>query len=80
VVVHSVREDGERVLVLVRLGGGAGADESSPVPLPADCRWRVRLTMEDRTFTREPEPPRIELDGPAPRVAFRRPGAAVLTA
>ena len=87
-VLDATPPGGERVLLIVRLGGnvagGDGADaevEAAEVrcPVPSGAAWRVRLSTEDPAFVEEPMTPEVTVEGADPHVVLRRPGAVVLT-
>lgn len=72
---------GGDALVVVRLRG-AGVVDVPGLPPPtggAAERWRVRLTTESPRYADDEVALLVEAAGPAPRVSFNRPGAAVLT-
>jgi len=43
-----------------------------------DSFWETVLTTEDAPYAPDPQPPRVDLSGPAPSIAFARPGAVLL--
>jgi maltooligosyltrehalose trehalohydrolase len=81
IALHDARPGTTEVLVLVWLGAGKSAPETvRRCAVLSGRRWTVRLTTEDARFVEAPEDTGIDLDGAAPEVSFRRPGAVVLTA
>ncbi len=72
--------DGPTLLAVFRLQGSGTVDLSGqPTIKPlAGTRWETVLTTENASFSDDPYPPRLELEGPAPVVHFARPSAVLL--
>ena len=74
--------EGDRMLIVVRLGGEGAVDLSGHEECGINdwVRWELVLTTEDAPFAPDPSPPRVDLDGPAPSIRFARPSAVILRA
>ena len=69
-------QDGEVLLLVVRLSGG-GACVVPPAFAEAAPRWSVVLTTEEARFASDPSPPRLRSSEPL-RIDFARPSAIIL--
>jgi maltooligosyltrehalose trehalohydrolase len=70
--------DAGYLVAVVRLGSGGQVEV--PFRHAADAPPRVRLTTEDREFTNDPRPCRVEPGAGRVTVEFTRPGAVMLSA
>lgn len=72
--------EGRSVLGVVRLRGEGAVDVAmhEAARAPGGRVWQILLHSEAPEFTPDAHPPIVDLDGPAPRVTFARPGALVL--
>lgn len=73
---------GPSLLVLIQIQGAAEIDLEGHLALEGLVanRCQLLLTTEDPPFAPDPQPPIVDLLGPAPRVTFKRPSAVLLRA
>jgi maltooligosyltrehalose trehalohydrolase len=79
IVLRVDRPGRERILAVVRLGGSGRSVVGSGGEGPHLPGWRLALSTEEPAFAGEPQPPDIDLGGPAALISWRRAGAVVLT-
>jgi maltooligosyltrehalose trehalohydrolase len=80
VLLVRMKRGAPSIAVVAQLRSAAVVDLAAKAPLANGslAKWQVVLTTEDPVFAIDPDPPQVELDSAAPRIAFRRAGAVVL--
>lgn len=81
-LIRQDAEAGASLLVVIQLDGPGRVDLAGHPALSGldGARCQLVLTTEDRPYTTDPRPPRVELGGSAPVVEFQQPSAVLLRA